>query len=333
MGIKSAGRLHAEELCKKYPDHSNIGLAKKLRVDYPECFSSVENARSIVRKIRGVSGTELRRTATQPRAKGKAGQVPKMPPSLAEPWLPFDLGSGIRVGSISDVHIPYHHEKALEAAVCDLKKRNLDVLLINGDFSDFYRISRWQKDPKKRKLSEERKLVIEGLAWLRYEFGKKRIVYKLGNHEERWNHFIWNQCPEIYDLPQMQIESLLEFEKYGIELVEDQRPVLAGKLPIFHGHELPKGLTNPVNQARGAFLRTNDSTLTAHGHQTSSQPHPTWDKQEAFSWSQGCLCEMHPEFARINKWNLGHAFIEVYQDGSYDVSNMRITEGGKVRSS
>ncbi len=326
--------MHAEALCKKYPDHSNMGLAKKLRADYPEWFSNVDNARAMVRLIRGANGNRDRRQATQPRAKGRAGQVPKMPPSLAEPWLPFHLGSGVRVGSISDVHIPYHHVKALEAAVNDLKKRNIDILLINGDFSDFYRISRWQKDPAFRKFSEERKLVIEGLAWLRYELGKKcRIVYKLGNHEERWNHFIWNQCPEIYDLPQMQIDSLLEFSKYGIELVEDQRPVFAGKLPIFHGHELPKGLTNPVNQARGAFLRLNDSSLTAHGHQTSSQPHPTWDKQEAFSWSQGCLCHMHPDFARINKWNLGHAFIEVYQDGSYDVSNMRITEHGKVRSS
>lgn len=333
-GIKTAGRLHAEALCKKYPDHSNLGLAKKLRADYPECFSSVETARTCVRLIRGAHGQRDKKQATQPRAKGKAGTRPQMPPSLAEPWVPFDLGNGIKVGSISDVHIPYHHVKALDAAVKDLKKRNLDVVLLNGDIADFYRVSRWQKDPKKRKLSEERLLVIQGLEWLRYEFGKKtRIVYKLGNHEERWNHFIWNQCPEIYDLPQMQIDSLLEFEKHGIELVEDQRPVLAGKLPIFHGHELPKGLTNPVNQARGAFLRTNDSTLTAHGHQTSSQPHPTWDKHEAFSWSQGCLCEMHPEFARINKWNLGHCFIDVANDGSYDVCNMRITESGKVRSS
>jgi len=334
VAIKTAGRLHAEELCKKYPDHSNIGLAKKLRADFPECFASVDNARAIVRNIRGAFGKSHAKRATQPRPKGKAGAVPKMPPSLAEPWTPFDLGNDTRVGCISDVHIPYHHTIALEAAVQDLKKRNCKILLINGDFADFYRISRWQKDPKKRKLSEERKLVVQGLEWLRHEFGNKcRIVYKLGNHEERWNHFIWNQCPEIYDLPQMQIDSLLEFEKFGIELVEDQRPVMAGKLPIFHGHELPKGLTNPVNQARGAFLRTNDSTLTAHGHQTSSQPHPTWDKQEAFSWSQGCLCEMHPGFARINKWNLGHAFVEVYKDGSYDVSNMRITERGQVRSS
>lgn len=332
-GIKTAGRMIAEELCAKYPEHSNLGLSKRLRNEHPECFASVEAARGTVRLIRGATGNARRKNATQPRPKGKSGTVPSMPPSLAEKWEPFDLGYG-RIGSMSDIHIPYHWPKALAAAVGDLKKRRIDTLLLNGDVADFYRISRWQKDPKKRRFSEERNLIIQGLEWFRHEFGRDcRIVYKLGNHEERWNHFIWNQCPEIYDLPQMQIDSLLDFERLGIELVEDQRPCMAGKLPIFHGHELPKGLTNPVNQARGAFLRTNDSTLTAHGHQTSSQPHPTWDKKEAFSWSQGCLCEMHPGFARINKWNWGHAYIEVGKDGSYDVLNMRITDDGKIRSS
>jgi len=331
---KSFGRTYLDELCAKHPEASSIGLAKRARKEHPELFRSVENARSMVRLIRGTRGKNKMHLATQPKPLGKAGQKPAMPPSLADPWLPFDLGNGMRVGSISDVHIPYHHEVAFEAAVDDLVKRKIDILLINGDFADFYKISRWQQDPRHRSFSTERLAVIQGLEWLRYKFGKKvRIVYKLGNHEERWNHFIWNQAPEIYDLPQMRIDQLLDFDKYGIELVEDQRAVLAGKLTIFHGHELPKGLTNPVNQARGAFLRTNDATLTAHGHTTSSQPHPTWDKKEYFSWSQGCLCEMHPAFARINKWNLGHAFIEVYQSGEYDVLNMRITNDGRVRTS
>ena len=334
MGIKSAGRLHAEELCKKYPDHSNIGLAKKLRADYPECFSSVDGARGVVRLIRGVNGGRDRKLATQPRAKGKAGQVPKMPPSLADSWKPFDLGSGIRVGVISDTHIPYHSEVAFEAAVKNLKERNPDVLLLNGDIGDFYKISRWQRDPAKRSFGEERKLVIEGLAWLRSEFGKKcRFVYKLGNHEERWNHFVWNQCPEIYDLPQMQIDTLLEFSKYGIELVEDQRPVLAGKLPIFHGHELGRGgIASPVNPARGAFLRTHHTVLVGHSHQTSGHADTNLWHDETFVWSTGCLCDLTPEYARVNRWNHGFAFVEVSQDGNFNVQNLRVSRDGKVRS-
>lgn len=333
MAIKTAGRMHAEALCKKYPEHSNLGLAKKLRTDFPECFSSVDNARSIVRIIRGAMGKTARPNATQPKKKGKAGEVPKMPPSLAEPWTPFDLGNGIRVAVISDTHIPYHSEIAFNAAVQDLKTRKPDVLLINGDFADFYKISRWQQNPGKRKFNEERKLVIDGLTWLRSEFGKKcRIVYKLGNHEERWNHFVWNRAPEVYDVPQMQIDSLLEFEKNGIELVEEQRMILAGKLAIAHGHELGRGIFSPVNPARGAFLRTHHTILVGHSHQTSGHADTNLWHEETFVWSTGCLCDLVPEYARVNRWNHGFAEVEVFKDGQFNVTNFRINKAGDVRT-
>ena len=333
MTIKTAGRMHAEELCKKYPEHSNIGLAKKLRADFPECFSSVETARSAVRTIRGVNGKGNASQATQTKAKGQAGTVPQMPPSLAEPWTPFDLGSGMRVAVISDTHIPYHSEVAFGAAIADLKTRKPDVLLINGDFADFYKVSRWQQDPGKRKFSLERKAVIEALTWLRSEFGKKcRIVYKLGNHEERWNHFIWNRAPEIYDLPQVQIDSLLEFEKNGVELVEDQRIILAGKLAIAHGHELGRGIFSPVNPARGAFLRTHHTILVGHSHQTSGHADTNLWHEETFVWSTGCLCDLTPEYARVNRWNHGYAEIEVFKDGQFNVTNFRVNKAGDVRT-
>jgi predicted phosphodiesterase len=275
----------------------------------------------------------MRKNATQVRPKGKAGQKPQMPPSLAEPWTPFDLGSGIRVGVLSDLHIPYHSETALAACVKTLKQRKPNVLLINGDAADFYKISRWQQDPGKRRLSEERKLVIEGLDWLRSEFGRDcRFVYKLGNHEERWDHFIWNRAPEIYDLPQVRIDALLEFERNGIELVTDQRMILAGKLAIAHGHELGRGIFSPVNPARGAFLRTHHTILVGHSHQTSGHADTNLWHQETFVWSTGCLCDMTPAYSRINRWNHGFAFVDVGQDSQFDVTNYRINNAGDVRT-
>ena len=333
MAVKTAGRMLAEELCAKYPDHSNIGLAKRLREQHPECFSSVDNARYMVRTIRGAVGKSKKNLATQPRAKGKAGTVPKQPPSLAEEWVPFDLGNDTTIAVISDTHIPYHSPVAFGAAVATLKKRKPKILLINGDFADFYQISRWQKNPKQRRFSEERKLVIQGLEWLRSEFGRDcRIVYKLGNHEERWNHFIWNRAPEIYDLPAAMIDGLLEFDKHGTELVEDQRIVLAGKLAVAHGHELGRGIFSPVNPARGAFLRTHHTILVGHSHQTSGHADTNLWHDETFVWSTGCLCDLTPEYARVNRWNHGMAAIEVYKDGSFDVNNMRVSRSGEVRA-
>jgi len=330
---KTAARILAEELCAKYPEHSNLGLAKKLRADHKECFASVEQARDHVRLIRGAHGKKHRAQATQLKPKGKAGQKPKCPPSFEEEWTVFELGNDIDVGILSDAHIPYHVPVALEASVADLKKRKIDVLLINGDWCDFYQVSRWQRDPSRRRFSEELKSVKESLEWLRSEFPKARIVFKAGNHEERWDHFIWNRAPEIYDVGNVQLPQLVELSKFGIEFVADQRIIMAGKLPILHGHELGSSIFSPVNPARGAFLRTHHTVLVGHSHQTSGHADSDMFHQETFIWSTGCLCGLSPGYRRMNRWNHGFAFVEVAKDGSFDVANMRIAKNGTVRKS
>lgn len=333
-GIKTAARMEAEAVCKRFPDAPNLQLARKLRDEFPLLFPSVEHARSSVRLIRGANGKQTRNQATQPRKKGKAGEKPKCPPSFAEPWTPFVLDGVKRVGIISDTHIPYHSEKSLTAAIERCKSHEIDTLFINGDYGDFYRISRWQQNPNKRRLVEEVKSMKAGLEWFRSEFPKARIVYKKGNHDERWDHFLWNRAPEFFDLPNCQLEQVLDCEKYGVEVVGDQRPIIVGKLPVMHGHELGKsGIASPVNPARGAFLRTHHTILVGHSHQTSGHADTNMWHEETFVWSTGCLCDMTPEYARINRWNWGFAIVDVSQDGSFDVQNLRINSRGEVRKS
>lgn len=325
---KTAARLYLEELCAKFPDHSNIGLAKRAKSERPESFTSVDAARSLIRVIRGASGERLRGTATQVRPKGKAGQVPKMPPSLAEPWKQVELDCK-RCGIISDVHIPYHSEIAFEAAVKTLKQSKIDTLLINGDFADFYQVSRHQKDPGHRSMLEELKLVIQGLEWLRSEFPKQKIVYKMGNHEERWDIYIWNRAPEIYDLSNVQLKDLLQLKRLKIEMVADN-PIMLGKLPVLHGHELGKSIFSPVNPARGAFLRTHHRVIVGHSHQTSSHTDVDMFHSMTPTWSTGCLCDLTPKYARVNRWNHGFAMVDVGKDGNFHVTNYRINRRGEV---
>jgi hypothetical protein len=44
------------------------------------------------------------------------------------------------------------------------------------------------------------------------------------------------------------------------------------------------------------------------------------------TWSLGCLCELHPAYLPINKWNWGMALIDI--DGqNFEVRNKRIHNG------
>jgi predicted phosphodiesterase len=327
---KTAGRIYLEELCKKFPDAPNIGLAKRAKQERPETFATVDTARSMIRNIRGALGKKNRNQATQPRPRGKAGQVPKMPPSLAEAWEPVQIDAK-RIGILSDVHIPYHSEIAFGAAVAKLKAMKPDCLLLNGDIADFYQVSRHQRDPKHRRFSEELRLVIEGLEWIRSQFPKTRIIYKQGNHEERWDVFIYNRAPEIYDLAAVRLDELTQCKRLGIEMIGDQLPIMLGKLPVLHGHELGKSIFSPVNPARGAFLRTHHTVLVGHSHQTSGHADTDMFHSETFVWSTGCLCDLTPQYARVNRWNHGMAFVEVANDGSFNVANFRINKQGDIR--
>jgi predicted phosphodiesterase len=326
------------------PDAPTKTLARRLFFAHPKWFRDIENARSSIRYYRGNAGKERRKMAEPhgtTRPNGKAGWKPSLPPSLAEPWERYELPCPAKILCLSDVHIPYHDAKAVEAAIAYAKKHvKPNVILLNGDIADFYSVSRWEKNPGKRDLLEELRLVRDFLGWLKLEFPKAKMVYKLGNHEERWDHYIWAKAADLWGMAALRIDQILTRDDdneplallEGIDFIGDQRPIMAGHLPILHGHELQKGIASPVNPARGAFMRTIHTLLIGHGHRSSSHAEPNMWHEEIVCWSQGCLCDLHPEYARTNKWNHGFAVIETAANREFEVLNYRVQDG-KVRRS
>jgi len=325
----------ARRLAAEHPDAPTRTLARRL-VREAKGAITIEQARKRMARQFGVNGTanrqDMKRTVV-PRPPRQAGVVYGLPPSKAERWSPYTLEVTGRVGILSDVHVPYHSEVAVAAAVEYLKAADIQALFLNGDICDFYSISRWMKDPRSRDFVGELEAVRGFLGWLRQEFPDVPIVLKAGNHEERWNHYIWQHAPELSSDRLTSLHAWLHLAEHDIELVEDQRPVMLGKLPVLHGHELPKGLAAPVNVARGAFLRTLASVLVGHSHRSSGHAESDMWHAETFCWSTGCLCDLTPEYARINRWNWGFAMVDVREDGEFDVENCRITQEGKVRTS
>lgn len=324
---KSPQRIEAERLCQEFTGTASRTLAKRLSDSHQ---ITLEQARTIIRSVRGNHGEKSKKTATSPRPNGHAGTKPTLPPSIADPWKPFELGNGIKVAILSDLHVPYHSEVAVPSAVKYCVSRSPGVVLINGDLADFYSISRHQKDPSKRDFKAEVTAVQKTLEWIRSEFPEARIVLKAGNHEERWQHWLWNCAPEISNFERMTLEQWIDAPEHGIEVVTDQRPVMCGRLPVMHGHEIGKGISAPVNAARGLFLRTTSTMLQSHCHRTSQHVEPDWRHLDTATWSIGCLCDMNPEYARINKWNHGFGFVTVDDAGEFHVENLRLSVSGDL---
>lgn len=325
----------ARRLVSLHPDAPARTLARRLVAESNKAIT-IDQAYMRIRRVLGVHGKKNRVKAAETslyRQPRQAGEAYAMPASVAEPWTPYRLEVVGRVGIMSDVHVPYHSELAVSAAVAYLERQDLAGLLLNGDIADFYAISRYQKDPKQRDFKAELTAVREFLGWLRSRFPDIPIVYKMGNHEERWTHWIWQHAAEISDDPRMSLSAWLELDRHGIDIVDDQRIVMLGKLPVLHGHELPRGMAAPVNPARGVFMRTLSTGLIGHQHRSSNHAESDLFHRETACWSTGCLCDLTPEYSRINRWNWGFAVATVHKDKTFDVQNLRVMLDGTVRTS
>ena len=329
MGINPKQTEITRKYTKKHPDMSTLGLSRLLFNDWPELYASVENARSVVRGHRGNSGESKRskfKDKSNFRTNGKAGEIVKMPKSKYVEWKPFEINHRKNL-ILSDPHIPYHSDKALEGALKHGDDYKPDAIILNGDVADCFSVSWWVKNPKLRDFPGEIIANKHFLDSLRSRFPKAKIYYKMGNHEERYERFLWQRCEELLGVPEFEFKNLLKFDDNDITAIEDQRVINLGQLPIVHGHEFSRGLFSSVNAARGLFLKAKHSCLVAHHHQTSEHTARTISDKMVSCWSVGCLCGLSPEFLRLNNWNHGFATVDVKPSGEYHVSNYRILDG------
>lgn len=313
----------ARDIIKEFQGHSKRGLASLLMKRHPKLFDDWENARETLKNVTNPS----RKQSRHKQVSHAYAPAPPLPESKSKPWEPFEVSGCERVLVLSDIHVPYHDGSALETALAHGDKYEPDCILLNGDVVDFYTISRFDTNPEQRDLPGEIQACRELLAHLRGRFPKARIIYKLGNHDERWWHYLWRKAPELVGCSFLNFPQVMEAEKRGVEVVDDARKIMLGRLNVLHGHEWRLGANSPVSPARTAFLKGIACSLSGHLHKTSEDSNTSLDDSLITCWSTGCLCELHPAYARINKWNWGFATVDLSGDGQFNVKNLRIRHG------
>ena len=333
----SLGSQLVDEVCAQWPSVPSRTLARMLWSKNPQLWPNLNAARLAVLYRRGRCGTQSRRKKGV--ANAYAATCPShpwnpegyLPPSEEKPFTPHRIApSGDeRALILSDIHIPYHNLPALRAALTVGKRDDCSILILNGDTLDFYKLSRFQKDPRARSARDEIARANQLLDAIDEQFPKARKIWKDGNHDERYAHYLCAHAPELFSVlaEHASLPQLLELHDRGWEYVTDKRPIYLGKLPVIHGHEYPTPVLGPVNAARGLFLRAKSCALVGHHHQTSEHTETSIREDMITTWSAGCLCDLHPEYARFNKWNHGAARVDLDAKGNFSVRNFRIQAG------
>ncbi len=227
---------------------------------------------------------------------------------------------------VSDFHIPFQDSRAIETCIVTAKEKhkNIDTVLFNGDFYDFYSISRFHKDPTMPRIKAELKMGREIMDLFREQFKGCRFYFKIGNHEDRLRSYLLDKAPEIVDLKELQLDKVAGIE--DMELIESLQFCRIGDLSVLHGHELQKGSINMVNPARTLFLKTIENSIQAHSHRVSMNTGKTLSQEIIKTYSMGCLCDLAPAYWVNNQWSHGYVVVERIGRKGFKVNNYRMED-------
>lgn len=133
-----------------------------------------------------------------------------------------------------------------------------DVVVVLGDFADFYAVSTHSKDPKRRfQLLTEIQDVKQGLKELLGLKARKNI-FIAGNHEDRLQRYLNDTAPELADL--IEIPKVLGLEKEWV-YVPYKADYRLGKLYLTH--DLVYTGRNSIYRCLDAYQHSN---VTGHTH-------------------------------------------------------------------
>jgi predicted phosphodiesterase len=315
---------------KLHPDKPTLALARLMYNDKNnnQLFKDLEDARTSLRYIEGKFGEKNKFKTVRNSEFYKEGERPKnpykLPESDAESFEPFHI-KGKKGLILNDIHLPYHDIAALTAALDFGKKEKPDFIFLNGDVLDFHQLSYFQKDPRKKRFSEELDMFGEFISTLHKLF-KCKIYYKFGNHEERYDSFLFQKAGELVGVEEFSLEEIIK-KRADVTVIRDKRLVVMNGLPFIHGHEFGRGVFSPVNAARGLFLQAKHSCVKGDCHTSSEHTDPDIFGKLITTWSVGCLCGLTPKWLPLNKWNHGFAIIELDGTKSYKMRNFRVDKG------
>ncbi len=327
MGETKLTGQTVKEYLKKFPKVQSLTLAKKIYKENKELFTTLDSVRTAIRRYRGKNGKVALNELRSREFINQKPEPPKLPQSEKENKQTYIFPTQCnKILIISDIHAPYHDPEAIELALNYGVENKANTVLINGDLIDFYMLSRFEKDPRKRSVKYEIDCVRDIIKYIRYKFPLATIVYYLGNHDHRFNKYMVQKAPELLDIKEFSLYSLLKCAENNIILLDNNRGTKMGRLNVRHGHEFYGG--GGVFPARSYYLKAKDNILVSHVHRTSEYTTPNINKKISGGFSIGCLSDVSPDYAPNSEYNLGFAMVNIIdKEGSFIVDNKRIIDG------
>lgn len=242
---------------------------------------------------------------------------------------------------IPDCHIPYHDRKAfklLKKVILDLKKQ-IDELVILGDFVDFYWVSSHQKDPRVLlTLMDEVEEANQILDWIDEHLPQTKKVFLEGNHETRLERYLLQSAPALFGVTEsrtllkLNLRPNWQFVPFG---PNQRHQVLGSSLIARH--------CPPANNPKLCAQRAGCSLIYGHIHRSEFGSAVALSGQQSVAFSPGWLGNRKADqvFDYVqshHQWQLGFGLVYVSSKNSFHIQHVAINDdytcmvGGKLYS-
>ena len=208
---------------------------------------------------------------------------------------------------LNDTHNPFQDQRALREVELFLGELQPDMVVYAGDMSDFYALSKFDKNPARAdSLQEDLNSTAELFKRQRALLPNARMVFIPGNHEDRLRRHLWGQSPGLNSLDCLTIEGLYKLEENNIESVEYEEGVLVnGVFWMTHGDLIR---AHAGYTAKGMSDKHGGCGIHGHSHRLGS-----YYKRDRFGvygwWENGALCNLDPDWISFPNWQQGFSLV------------------------
>ncbi len=230
----------------------------------------------------------------------------------------------------NDFHFTFHDPRAVRLFLLFIQETcngEPNQIILNGDICDFYKISKFDKDPtREESFQKEIDVVIEFLEELRDTAPKSKIFFIEGNHEHRLQKYKWRRAKALASLKCLELPELLRLDKFHIKHVPYGEGTNVGKIFVYHGTIVRK---DGGASAKAEFLKNGCSGLSGHTHRDGK--FPKRNRSGVFGWWENyCLCRLDPEYVNgVADWMQGFSLIHSVGSKQY-VEQIHINKGSYV---
>lgn len=234
---------------------------------------------------------------------------------------------------IPDCHVPYHHKRAFEI-VLEMAKdtKDLQELVILGDFADFYAVNAHGKHPHLlHTLMKEIEEVNACLDVIDAEFPGIQKVFLEGNHEYRLERYIHQNASALFGITQWDM--LFKLDKrpkwkavdYGFM---QYHKVLGSDL--YARHE-----PYSMSSAKASLSASACNLVYGHVHRIDEAITRRPDNSRVVNFTPGWLGDNRKKdvFGYVKRppnWQMGCAFVEV-EGREFEYEIVKLNERARCR--